>query len=70
MKNVSIVLCRNFSKQYMETKDRILKGAEELFLKYGIKSITMDDIAKHLGVSKKTIYQYYSSKDQLNKLQE
>jgi AcrR family transcriptional regulator len=49
----------------METKDRILKGAEELFLKYGIKSITMDDIAKHLGVSKKTIYQYYSDKNEV-----
>jgi AcrR family transcriptional regulator len=49
----------------METKDRILKGAEELFFKYGIKSITMDDIAKHLGISKKTIYQFYSDKNQV-----
>jgi AcrR family transcriptional regulator len=49
----------------METKDRILKGAEELFFKYGIKSITMDDIAKHLAISKKTIYQFYSDKNEL-----
>jgi TetR/AcrR family transcriptional regulator, cholesterol catabolism regulator len=49
----------------METKDRILKGAEELFFKYGIKSITMDDIAKHLGISKKTIYQFYSDKNEV-----
>ncbi|MCE9539893.1 MAG: TetR/AcrR family transcriptional regulator [Bacteroidetes bacterium] len=49
----------------METKDRILIGAEELFFKYGIKSITMDDIAKHLGISKKTIYQFYSDKNEI-----
>ncbi len=49
----------------MERKDRILKGAEELFFKYGIKSITMDDIAKHLAISKKTIYQFYSDKNEV-----
>lgn len=49
----------------METKDRILKGAEELFFKFGIKSVTMDDIAKHLGISKKTIYQFYSDKNEI-----
>ncbi|MBL7882886.1 MAG: TetR/AcrR family transcriptional regulator [Bacteroidia bacterium] len=49
----------------METKDRILKGAEELFFKFGIKSVTMDDIAKHLTISKKTIYQFYSDKNEI-----
>jgi AcrR family transcriptional regulator len=49
----------------METKERILKGAEELFFKYGIKSITMDDIAKHLAISKKTIYQFYGDKNDM-----
>ena len=49
----------------METKDRILLGAEELFFKYGIKSITMDDIAKHLAISKKTIYQFFNDKNEL-----
>jgi AcrR family transcriptional regulator len=49
----------------MEPKERILRGAEELFFKYGIKSITMDDIAKHLAISKKTIYQYFSDKNEL-----
>lgn len=48
----------------MEEKElRILEGATELFFRYGIKSITMDDIAKHLGMSKKTIYQYYLDKN-------
>lgn len=49
----------------METKDRILQGAEELFFKFGIKSVTMDDIAKHLSISKKTIYQFFSDKNEL-----
>lgn len=49
----------------MKTKDRILQGAQELFFKYGIKSITMDDIAKHLAISKKTIYKYYADKNEV-----
>jgi hypothetical protein len=60
---VSIVLRRILKK--MEPKERILKGAEELFFRYGIKSVTMDDIAKHLGISKKTIYQSFSDKDEV-----
>lgn len=48
-----------------EHKLRIIKGAEELFFKFGIKSITMDDIAKHLGMSKKTIYQSVEDKEEL-----
>ena len=46
-----------------ETRDRILAAAEELFMRYGFKSITMDEIARHLGVSKKTIYQHFEDKD-------
>ena len=49
----------------METKQRIQSRARELFLKYGIRSISMDDIATQLGVSKKTIYQYFTDKDGL-----
>lgn len=49
----------------MEMKDRIQDKAHELFCSYGIKSITMDEIAAQLGVSKKTIYQYFSDKDEL-----
>lgn len=49
----------------METKERILAGAEELFNKHGIKRITMDEIAQHLSVSKKTIYQFFGEKDDL-----
>ncbi len=49
----------------MEMKERILLKARELFQQYGVKSITMDEIASQLGVSKKTIYQFFSDKDEL-----
>src|SRR5687768_7244981 len=49
----------------MEIRDRIKQKAEELFRKYGIRSITMDEIASQLGISKKTIYQYFADKHQL-----
>jgi len=45
--------------------ERIIQGGEELFLKAGIKSVTMDDVAKHLGMSKKTIYHFFSDKNEL-----
>lgn len=45
--------------------ERIIQGGEELFLQAGIKSVTMDDIAKHLGMSKKTIYHYFNDKNEL-----
>jgi AcrR family transcriptional regulator len=49
----------------MSQKVRIIEGGEELFLKAGIKSVTMDDIARHLGMSKKTIYQFFKDKNEL-----
>ena len=49
----------------MEIKDKILEGAEGLFMRYGIKSVTMDDIARELGISKKTLYQYVDNKGDL-----
>ena len=36
-----------------------------LFFRYGVRRVTMDDVAKALGMSKKTLYQYYSDKDEL-----
>lgn len=48
-----------------EVKNKILNGAETLFLKYGFKSITMDDIARELGISKKTLYQFFEDKTSL-----
>ncbi|MBC7873176.1 MAG: TetR/AcrR family transcriptional regulator [Ferruginibacter sp.] len=49
----------------MEAKERISLKAEELFMQYGIRSVSMDDIANNLGMSKKTLYQYYADKDEL-----
>jgi AcrR family transcriptional regulator len=49
----------------LEVKDYIVAEADKLFCQYGFKSVTMDDIAKHLGMSKKTIYQHFSDKDEL-----
>lgn len=49
----------------MEAQEKILRTSLELFFKYGIKRVTMDDIAKELGMSKKTIYQFYKEKDDL-----
>jgi TetR/AcrR family transcriptional regulator, cholesterol catabolism regulator len=49
----------------MEVKERILGKAQELFMQYGIRSVSMDDIANSLGMSKKTLYQYYADKDEL-----
>ena len=51
----------------MELKDRILESTNELFYQYGVKSITMDDIANHLGISKKTIYEVFKNKKELVK---
>src|SRR6201996_2457243 len=49
----------------MEQIERIIRGGEELFLQAGIKSVTMDDIARHMGMSKKTIYQFFKDKNEL-----
>ncbi|MDX1651025.1 MAG: TetR/AcrR family transcriptional regulator [Brumimicrobium sp.] len=43
----------------------IIEKAALLFLRNGIKSVTMDDLAKELGVSKKTIYKYFEDKNDL-----
>lgn len=46
-------------------EEYILNEAEKLFMKFGTRSVTMDDIAKHLGISKKTIYVNFKDKDEL-----
>jgi TetR/AcrR family transcriptional regulator, cholesterol catabolism regulator len=53
------------NRKELEPKERILLKAEELFMQYGIKSVSMDDIANSLGMSKKTLYQYFADKDGL-----
>ena len=46
-------------------KEKIISKASEMFLKLGFKSVTMDDIAAEMCISKKTIYKYFSNKELL-----
>jgi AcrR family transcriptional regulator len=49
----------------MEKRNEILIKAGELFMRYGIKSVSMDDLAREIGISKKTIYTYFKDKNVL-----
>jgi AcrR family transcriptional regulator len=46
-------------------REEIVKESITLFLKYGFKSVTMDEIAQHMRISKKTIYNHFPNKEQL-----
>lgn len=46
-------------------EEQIVNSARTLFLKYGIKKVSMDEIAKNAGVTKKTVYSYFGSKADL-----
>ena len=61
---VSVVLCPIMTE--IETKQRIQLAAHQLVMQYGIRSVSMDDIASNLGMSKKTIYQYFKDKDEFD----
>ncbi|MEO6760211.1 MAG: TetR/AcrR family transcriptional regulator, partial [Saprospiraceae bacterium] len=50
---------------FTEQQDKWLRRTEDLFMRYGIKSLTMDDVARELGISKKTLYQFVENKDDL-----
>ena len=62
-KKVSIVL-RQISV-IMDQQERIVQKAHEMFMRFGVRSISMDEIASQLGVSKKTIYHFFADKDAL-----
>ena len=49
----------------MEIKDRIIQHAQTLFMRNGIKSVSMDDIAADMAMSKKTLYKWFENKDQI-----
>jgi AcrR family transcriptional regulator len=49
----------------MEPLTKILSASAELFRQYGFKTITMDDIARRAGISKKTLYQHFSNKNEV-----
>ncbi len=50
-----------------EIKERIFNAAEQMFLQYGFAKVTMDEIASSLGMSKKTLYKFFSGKENLLK---
>lgn len=60
----------SFATSFMESAEKnILDDIRQLFINYGIKSLTMDDIAKNLGISKKTLYiSFKNKKDVVNKV--
>ncbi|MFZ9942668.1 MAG: TetR/AcrR family transcriptional regulator [Bacteroidia bacterium] len=48
-----------------ESKERMICSVTDLLYRFGVKSITMDDVAKHLSVSKKTLYRYFKDKNDM-----
>jgi TetR/AcrR family transcriptional regulator, cholesterol catabolism regulator len=52
----------------MDVKEQILSKSLGLFMRYGIKSVSMDDISREVGVSKKTLYQHVTDKRDLVRL--
>ncbi|WP_262712079.1 TetR/AcrR family transcriptional regulator [Litoribacter populi] len=52
-------------KLQLETREKIIEVTTERIAKFGVRSVTMDDIARAAGVSKKTIYQEFGDKEQL-----
>ena len=53
------------STSRVELRERIILAAVELFTTNGIKSITMDEIAASLGISKRTLYEVFPDKETL-----
>jgi TetR/AcrR family transcriptional regulator, cholesterol catabolism regulator len=49
----------------MKMETNIINRSSEMYLRLGFKSVTMDDVASEMGISKKTIYQYFSNKREL-----
>ena len=52
---------------FMIMRDKFIETATELFAKYGIRSISIDDICNEIHISKKTFYLYFKQKDELIK---
>lgn len=68
MKNVSIVLPPISGMETAERtdlKEKIKRAAFSMFCQRGIKSVSMDDIAQHLAMSKKTLYKWFKNKDEV-----
>ena len=56
----------NFDTKFNDSKFvAILDRIVDLFFEFGIRNLNMDDISSHLKISKKTLYQYFKSKEDL-----
>ncbi len=65
LRNVSVKKCNGIMtvSESHRMKEELLENISDLFLKYGLRSTSMDDICMHLKISKKTLYQFFSNKD-------
>ena len=64
--NFLLYLCSRFeNKMSQDQKQHIIKTAGDMFFRLGIRSVSIDDICHELGMSKKTFYVYFASKDEL-----
>ena len=52
-------------EQYSEKEKELIKSIGEVLLNFGVRSANMDDIAKHLKMSKKTLYKYFKDKSDI-----
>ena len=50
-------------KENSQVKEDMIEDISDLFLKYGLRSTSMEDICTHLKISKKTLYQFFTNKD-------
>jgi len=64
---VSRVLLFFIFASMKEKLDHILLQARSIFMRYGLKSVTMDDVCREMGISKKTLYQFVCDKQDLVK---
>ncbi|WP_258099743.1 TetR/AcrR family transcriptional regulator [Marinoscillum pacificum] len=68
LKVSKVFLRRNRQPEFRnleELREKIIEGAQALFIQYGIRSVSMDDVARTLSMSKKTLYQHFSNKNEL-----
>ena len=60
-----LLLLRFTDCLYAYMKEKIIERANDMFLSLGFKSVTMDDLASEMGISKKTIYTHFQNKTKL-----
>ena len=64
---IKVSLVFKMDREAKEAKCKILDSALKMFMRVGIRSVTMDDVAREMSMSKKTLYQYFTNKNELVK---